>query len=58
MTNKRVVKYWRGGGWHWGFIVSKGHKWVTIQTIKAGGKHGVHKVDVNDTDSYKEVTDE
>ena len=55
---EKLIKYYRFGGWRYGYMVAKGHKWVTIKTIKAGGQYGTFKVDVNDKTSWKEISDD
>jgi len=42
MTTK-LIRYYRHG-WRIGWIIAKGHKWVTIRTIKPNGVRGLYKI--------------
>jgi hypothetical protein len=42
MTTK-LIRYYRRG-WRIGWIIARGHKWVTVRTIKPNGVRGKYKI--------------
>lgn len=45
-AKKKLIRYYRNGGWRIGFFKSIGPKWISIITIKAGNKLGTFKIPV------------